>query len=176
MADPDVKALDAASAALHQWHAEVAKVAEAFERRWTMRALRRVNPDLHQRLQEQIDLFHQVKFLNEAPDIEAHGAATCRGWQAAVEALEKAGEPDDAYVLGFDPSTGTRVAVGEKICAAKRVAEIHGEKHVWITPDEVASMFAALQGVEAISAIKREFPGAEMVSIYPANPPAEAAE
>lgn len=172
MSDPVARAHDAGHAALRHWHAEVAKVAEAFERRWTMRALRRVNAELAQRLQEQVDLFHQVKFLNEAPDIAAHGAATCRGWQAAVEAMEKAGEPDDAYVLGYDPMSGMHVAIGENFCAAKRVAEIHGEKYAWVTPDEVASMFAALKGIRTIAAIKRAFPGAEMVDIYPA----EAAE
>jgi hypothetical protein len=47
-----------------------------------------------------------------------------------------------------------------------RVRELHGDMVVWITPDEVATVLANLEAFKPIAAIKRLFPGAEMVDVH----------
>ena len=103
-------------------------------------------------------------------EVDTHGAALCRGYSAAVRALEAANEPDDAYMLGQDPRSGFTVAVGQQKTAAERVSELHGKSVVWITPDEVAAVLAQLEDLKALSTIKRMFPGAEIIDIRPGEP------
>jgi hypothetical protein len=69
----------------------------------------------------------------------------CRGYAIAIQPLERAAQPDDAYMLGQDSRTGIRVKA-----AAVWVRELHGDMVVWITPDEVA---AALANVEAFKRV-----------------------
>lgn len=156
-------------AAAH-WIGEVSKAAVAFDRRWTMLALQRVDGDLARRVEEQRALFDKACFLGPAGLIETHGAAMCRGWMAAVRTMEAAQVEDDAYILGRDPRTGFQVAIGHQRAAADRVADIHGQAAVWITPDEVAAVLAGLEGFKALASIKRMFPGAEVVDIRPREP------
>jgi putative transposase len=51
---------------------------------------------------------------------------------------------------------------------AERVRELHGQPVVWITPDEVAAIVANLEAFRPIAAIKRLFPGAEILGVRPA--------
>jgi hypothetical protein len=95
-----------------------------------------------------------------------HGAATARGWAAAVRAMEAAGAPDDAYQLGTDPQTGTKVAIGEHKGIIERVQELHGQDVICVTPDEVAAMIGTVEAIGTIGAIKKLFPGAEIVRRY----------
>jgi hypothetical protein len=81
--------------------------------------------------------------------------------------MEEAGAPDDAYLIGYDPITGMRVAIGDQLAARDRVREIHGEKTIWLTPHEVASMLAATQ---ALAMLKDLFPGSELIELYPTEP------
>jgi hypothetical protein len=46
-----------------------------------------------------------------------------RAWQAAVRRMSDADEPDDAYLLGDDPASGTRVAISAQRSSAERVRE-----------------------------------------------------
>lgn len=115
--------------------AQVAEAAEAFESRWTLNALKRVDADLHQLFNEQQDLYHEALITGSDHEVEEQAAAMCRGWAAIARAMETAGADDDAYLLGFHGGTGTRVAIGEQKHAIVRVREIHGDKVVWITPD-----------------------------------------
>lgn len=142
--------------------------AAVFESRWTMRALRRVDPDLCQAVDEQRALFHEAILTGEDDAIREHGDAMCRGWAAAVLRMEQAGEADDAYMLG--QSGGIVVAIGSQRSAAARVRELHGERVIWLTPDEVAAMFGGLQSVAMVKAL---WPGAEItvaVERYPDEP------
>jgi hypothetical protein len=66
--------------------------------------------------------------------------------------------------------TGFRVAIGEQKAAAERVAELHGQAVVWITPDEVAAIIANIEAFKPIAAIKRIFPGAEILDLHPGEP------
>lgn len=152
--------------AMRSWRAEVSGAAAGLESRWTGLALRRVDAGLAQRLGEQRALFDLACITGSAEEIETHGGAMCRGYAAACRALEAAGAADDAYLLGRCPTTGTLVAIGEQRAAVQRVRELHGEEVVWITPDEVASLFASVESFKAIGAVKRVFPGAELVQRY----------
>lgn len=149
------------SDALQKWLPQVSTAAAAFEARWTILSLGRVDPSLADRLREQRDLFNAAVVTGTAEQVEVHGAAMCRGYAAACGALEQAGAPDDAYVLGSDPATGVRVAIGVQRAAAARVREVHGEGVIWLTPDEVAAMMAASgDAAHFVGTVKRLFPGA----------------
>jgi hypothetical protein len=157
-------------AATRRWLVEVSTAALAFERRWTMAALKRVNNDLHSRLYEQRAMFGRSCIMGSAEEVETQGAAMCRGYGAAVRALEAAGEPDDAYLIGKCPRTGFTIAIGEQKAAADRVREVHGERVVWVTPDEIASIMNGIEAFKPIAAIKRLFPGAEVIERYSDEP------
>jgi hypothetical protein len=157
-------------AAARKWVVEVSSAAQAFESRWTMAALNRVDVDLHLRLREQRGLFDRACVTGTAEEVEAQGGAMCRGYAAAVRALEASGEADDAYVIGKCPRTGYTVAIGEQKAAAERVRDIHGERVVWVTPNEVASLLNSVEAFKPIATIKRFFPGAEIIERYPDEP------
>lgn len=155
---------------LMRWLGDVSKAALPFESRWTRAALRRVDPDLAGRLDEQRGLFDKACVTGEGDDIEAHGSAMCRGWAAAVRAMEAAGEPDDAYQIGRDPQTGFTVAIGQQKAAADRVVELHGQPVAWFSPDEIAALMAGIEAMKRVTAIKRVWPGAEVIDFYPGEP------
>ena len=155
---------------LRYWIGEVSSTAALLERRWTRAALKRVDPDIAKRLEEQRDLFDRAAVTGTVDEIERHGAALCRGYAVALKTLENAQEPDDAYLLGQDPRSGFRVAIGHQKPAAERVQEAHGRAVVWISPDEVAAILSGLEAFKALSTIKRMFPGAEVTDIRPREP------
>ena len=146
---------------------QVAKAAEAFESRWTLAALKRVDADLHRIFNEQQGLYHQALITGSDQEVEEQAAAMCRGWAAVARAMEAAGTEDDAYLLGFHGATGTRVAIGEQKHAIARVRELHGDKVIWVTPDEVAALVG---GMELLKAAKGVFPDAEVINLYPNEP------
>jgi hypothetical protein len=147
---------------VQRWFGEVSAAAQAFEARWARLSLARVNFELAQRLKEQRDLFDRACVTGTPDEVEEHGAAMCRGYAAAMAAMEEAGAEDDAYMLGSDPVSGLKVAIGQQRAAAARVVEIHGNKTIWVTPDEVASMMASAP-FNRMAEAKRIFPGIEVV-------------
>lgn len=149
----------------------VTEAALYLEARWTYAALKRVDPDVWLRLHEQRNLFTEACITGRPRDIVDQGEALVRGYQVAVQVLEKAEAPDDAYMLGHDLVTGLTVAIGQQKAAVQRVREIHGNKVVWLTPDEVARMLAGVESFKTIGAVKRLFPGAEILDRYPEEPP-----
>jgi hypothetical protein len=168
-----IAAIQREHAAIRKWQTAVAEAALPFEARWTQAALNRVDPDLCRRLRDQQALFDQALVTGAAEDIELHGAALCRGYAIVIQVLERATEPDDAYMLGQDMRTGFRVAIGQQKAAAQRVREVRGDKVVWITPDEVATIVANLEGFKPITLIKQFFPGAEILDLHPGEPAKE---
>ena len=146
---------------------QVAEAAEAFESRWTLAALKRVDADLHRLFNEQQGLYHQALITGSDHEVEEQAAAMCRGWAAVARAMEAAGTEDDAYLLGFHGATGTKVAIGEQKHAIARVRELHGDKVIWVTPDEVAALVG---GMELLKAAKGVFPDAEVINLYPNEP------
>jgi hypothetical protein len=127
-----IATLQSEHTAIRKWQAAVAEAALPFEARWTLVALRRVDRDLHRRLLDQRNLFDQALIIGTAQHIEVYGAALCRGYAIAIQALERAAEPDDAYRLGQDTRTGFRVAIGQQKAAAQRVRELHGDRVMWV--------------------------------------------
>lgn len=154
------------SAVARHWFGQVSTAASAFESRWTWLALRRVSPAVAQALFEQRGLFDQACITGSVEDVEMHGAAMCRGYAAAVKALEAAGEPDDAYQLGSDPASGLKVAIGQQKAAVDRVRQVCGSEVIWITPDEVAALMASVEAFKFVAAVKQFFPGAEVIKRY----------
>lgn len=165
-----LKRVEREDKAVRHWLGQVSEAAAAFERRWTMAALRRVNRDLASRLIEQRNLFDEATVTGSKAEIDLHGAATCRGYTAAISAMEAAAEPDDAYLLGQDIRSGFRVAIGHQTVAADRVSEHLGQSVVFITPDEVAAVMAGLEGFKTLAIIKQRFPGCEVLDIRPGDP------
>ena len=143
----------------------VSDAAAPFESRWTLRALQRLDPELHDRLVDQQQLYHEALVTGDSSDIEEQSAAMCRGWAAVARAMAAASVPDDAYLLGFHG--GVRVAIGEQKHAIARVRELHGAPVIWITPDEVAALVA---GLEAFKGAKCLWPDAEIIRLYPKEP------
>lgn len=161
--------------AIRQLVADIGRAAAAFESRWTIAALRRVDPDLCARLLEQRALTDEALVTGSLDEARKHAAAMCRGYAAVARRLDEAKVEDDAYLVGFDSTTGTRIAIGEQRAAAERVREIHGERIVWVTPDELAALVASLEAFKAIALVKSYFPGAEYrpIDTY-ADQPAKA--
>lgn len=155
------------STVVRHWLAEVSAAALPFESRWTMLALKRVDPELARRLFEQRGLFDQACVTGSVDEVETHGAAMCRGWGAAVRVLASADEPDDAYQIGQDPATGLKVAIGHQRAAMDRVRDLHGDRVVWVTPDEVAKLMSSVEQFKFVGAVKQLFPGAEIIDRYP---------
>jgi hypothetical protein len=150
--------------------------ASLYESRWTLTALRRVDPDLYEAVEDQRGMFHEAVLTGEDDKtIEQQGEAMCRGWLAAIARMEQSGAVEDAIMLGHDFNTGIVVAIGNQKAAMARVIEMHGTNAVFLTPDEVAAMFAGLQGVAKVKAL---WPGAEITKVinrYPDEPAQEDA-
>lgn len=163
------------NAALNRIMGEVSDAASRFESRWTFRALKRVDAGLHDLLVEQQSLYHEALVTADMSELETQAAAMVRGWKAVTARMEAAGVEDDAYLLGLDSRTGTKVAVGNARQAAARVREMHGEQVIWITPDEVAAMVAGLESIKAIEEVKRMWPTAEVIRLYEGEPAKEDA-
>lgn len=140
----------------------VGQAEAAFRSRWRLGTLRRADPGLHEALVEQIDLYNTSMVTGSDSDAKEQAAAMVRGWAAAVRALEAPLQPDDAYLVGVDWGTGTRVVIAEQSGSVGRVQSVKGERVVIVTPDEVARMVA---GMTVLAEVKQFFPDAELLSV-----------
>ena len=141
---------------------KIVEVATVFESRWTFATLWRRDRELARRLHDQKNLFAEACVTGKPREIVDHAEALVRGYQAAARVLEQADEPDDAYMLGVDLVTGLRIAIGGRV-SLERIREKHGADVVWLTPDEVARIVAEKESFKAIRAVRKVFPGAEVV-------------
>ena len=145
----------------------VMMAAEPFESRWTMNALKALDPDLHEAMTDQLEMYSEALVTaDRVSEVRRQAEATIRGYQACIKALTEAAVPDDAYTLGVDPKTGTKVAIGRNKKAISRVQEVEGSNVIWINPDEVAALVAAM---DSVALVKSMWPGAEIEAIerYP---------
>lgn len=145
--------------------AMVAPAETAFRSRWRLGTLARIDADLHALLVEQIDLYNTALVTGSDGEVAAQAAAMVRGWHAAVAALEAPLAPDDAYLVGVDWNTGTRVVIAEQSGSVGRVQRVDGERVVIVTPDEVARLVA---GMTVLAEVKQFFPDAELLQVQPA--------
>jgi hypothetical protein len=146
---------------------EVGDAAAVFEGRWSLGALARVDAGLAQLLADQIADYHAARLTGTMTELKEEAAACKRGYLKCAAVMEAAEVQDDAYLLGIDTATGMRVAIGDRRASAARVCELHGRNVVWLNPDEVARLWASIQGLRRIDAVKEQFPGAEVVDLRP---------
>ena len=140
----------------------VSEAARSFESRWSFRALRRVDRELHNLFQEALDEWHEILVTGKESDIKEVGEEVVRGYAAITKRMTDAGAEHDAYMRGRCPRTGTEIIV-----SPNKAVEDFGV--ISITPDEVASIVG---GIEAIKRCKELFPGAEVVDILNRTEPA----
>lgn len=149
---------DAISAAL----ALVAPAEQAFTSRWRLSTLARVDPGLHQLLQEQRDLYDSALLKGSDTDVREQSQAMVRGWRAACQRMEAPLMEDDAYLVGSNLDTFTTVIIGHHKGSAGRQQVKDGHTVIFVTPDEVASLFA---GMTALRQVKALFPDAEIMGL-----------
>jgi hypothetical protein len=145
----------------------ITDAASAFEARWTMLALRRVDHELHEALREQQGLYYEATMHGAPGDVATQGRALVRGYAAAVNAMEQAGHHNDAYLVGRH--NGVVVVISDQKAVQSRLVDIasNGERAILMSPDEVALLMGSLEG---LSMIKQLFPGAEVIDRYPDEP------
>ena len=141
--------------------AMVAPAESAFRSRWRLATLQRLDPELHQMLIEQIDLYDRAMVTGTDDEAREQAEAMVRGWRAACAALESPLQSDDAYLTGFDPSTGLVVVIADCQASGPRAQMGAGRKIVIVTPDEVAKIVA---GLNLIAEAKSLFPDAEVIT------------
>lgn len=144
--------------------AMVAPAESAFRSRWRLSTLKRIDPELHARLIEQMDLYDASLVTGSDEETKEHAAAMVRGWRAACAALEAPLQPDDAYLIGVDDSTGLQVVISDSKHSIARVQSLNGARVVMVCPNEVARMVA---GLNILAEAKSCFPDAEVLAIYP---------
>ena len=130
----------------------------AFKSRWRMSTLERVDPDLAQALREQQALYDSAMLKGTDDDVRVQSEAMVRGWRAACQKMEHPLQEDDAYFIGFDTFTGTKVCIADHKACAARAQQVHGQKVLLVTPDEVAKLMG---GMTALTQVKGAFPDAE---------------
>lgn len=134
--------------------------AASFETRWTMDALYRAAPDLHEAIEDQQRMFYESLVTGDDKEIHAHGEAMCRGWEKAIETMEKSGIANDAYHIGqFGDVT---VAIGRQKKMPDWFREQFGYDVVWLNPREVAAMFMQYRQAQDV---KHLWPDAEIVEV-----------
>jgi hypothetical protein len=138
----------------------VTAASSAFEARWTMLALKRVDGELYDALQEQQSLYYEATVQGSADDIKAHGEALVRGYAEAVFTMEQAEHPDDAYLIGRH--NGVVVVISNQKAVQTKLVDLAatGERAILISPDEVALLLGSIEG---LLTIKQLFPGAEVI-------------
>jgi len=150
----------------NKWRNESNLAAAAFEMRWTLLSLYGLDRELGVALFEQKELFAEACAIGDGHEIVEHGAALVRGYEKAIRAMETAQIPDASYLLGVCPTTGYKIAIGVTKAAQQRVVLLHGQDVVWFSPDEVATLAASSEAFMTVAAIKKKFPGAEVVERY----------
>lgn len=163
----DIRKMRRTDHMVQKWWTAVSEAARTFEARWSMLSLQRINPDLASALQAERDAFDQATLVGSSEDIESLGASVCRGFATALHAMELAGAADTAYLLGADPVTGFRLAIGMSKGSALRVLERCGPEYRFYTPDELAAIPGARivggdRQVDFITSVKKLFPAAEL--------------
>lgn len=153
--------------ALDRLRPTVTAAATAYEARWTLAALDRVDSELHAKLTRQIGLWHAATRGEDAALLERHGQGLVRGYQRAAETMALSGEGDDAFYIGSDPASGLTIAIGHQMASAAH-AQAAWPGAIFLTPDEVCALVARSLGtreIEALVAIKRAWPGALITDV-----------
>jgi len=130
--------------------------------------LRLVDPAMHEAIEDQLRMLHEMYLQGERDEIRAHGSAMCRGWRQAACTMSDANTPDDAYLLLEDIVTGKRIAVvwqknpePELVQAvAQRVRFAYGDDVLTCAPAQAAQIL--LPAAEAINGVWELWPEARI--------------
>ena len=150
----------ASAAVVAECLAMVARAEAAFRSRWRMSTLERIDKDLHGLLLEQIDLYSTAIIAASADELHEQSAAMVRGWAAACRCMEA--QKHDAYLVGLDWPSRTRVVISESKQSIDHVSYEEGVRVIAVSPAEVAKLFGSL-GI--ISLTKETFPDSELVGV-----------
>jgi hypothetical protein len=82
---------------MRKWAPLVTEAALGFERRWTRRAIKFVNPKLEKQFEAQIARFDTAMTSGTSTEIETEGARLCRAYGLVAAELAAANVVDDAY-------------------------------------------------------------------------------
>lgn len=135
--------------------------AAAFEARFTMNALKCQAPELHEALEDQRGMFHESLVTGTDAEIIKQGEAMCRGWHAAIIAMEKSGIANDAIHIG--EFGGVQVAIGRQQKAPPEFREQYGDEVTWLSPREVAALYMQVHCVAHPA--KLLWPDAEIIEV-----------
>jgi predicted exporter len=144
----------------------VAPAETAFTSRWRLTTLQRLDADLYARIQEQQDLYDSAMLKGTDDEVREQSAAMVRGWRAACQRMERPLQPDDAYLVGHDPTSFTRVVIGHHTQSAARTQYVEGQTTIFVTPDEVAALFTSMTALRTVKAL---FPDAEIMEVTPSK-------
>lgn len=140
----------------------VGDAARAFEKRWTLATLRRVDPQLHALLIEQQADWHASLLTGDVPYLVDQTSAMCRGWAAAVKALETREQPEDAFLVGMYQDF-TVIISEQRQDLGELKKRMGTDQVVVVTPDEVAAMVVGLG--DTVKAVKDLWPEAEIFEV-----------
>ena len=140
----------------------VAEAEDSVRARWSLAALRRVQPDYADQMGRQSERWATACVTGADRDVLAEGRSMIKGWQAIELAFQGHSTDHDAYLVGQDASTGLTVVVGDRKGseAAFKATDGADPRVIHLTPDEVATLAAA---AGMVVAVKQEFDGAEVV-------------
>jgi hypothetical protein len=139
---------------------DAAEAARQFEQRWTMATLKAADPDLHEAVRDQMELLREAEAIGIAENIRMHGEAMCRGWRAAVDAMQGSGVAEDAVLIGeFGEIV---VAIGRHQMAPQYLIERYGDRLAYLRPREVAAMYMHYRQAQSVKAI---WPDAEIIEV-----------
>src|SRR3954462_12554443 len=93
-------------------------------------------------------MFHDKLVTAFDEEIVEHGEAMCRGWAAAIIAMEKSGITDDAIHIGHFGECV--VAIGRQQKAPEWVREQYGDSVRWLTPREVAALYFQIREIDVV--------------------------
>jgi hypothetical protein len=141
---------------------EVSEAARSYESRWTLAALKLVDPGLFALFIEQQNQWGQSLVTGSRDDIREQTGGMIRGWVAITRRMEEAGAEPDAWVDGIDARSGLQV----RICRQRAALDAVPEGVVAITPDEAAALLAAHR---AVLEVKQLYPGAELIDVQSAE-------
>lgn len=144
---------------IHEEHRNVETVRAAFDARWTMSALERVDAPLAEKLRTQVSKFHRSLVVSDLDEVEKHGAATVRGYRRAIDVMEAAEVEDDAYLVGQDSQSGLRVVVARSNATLTHDPKRFGENAFVVQVDELARLFASTPNFAVLAAAAKSFPG-----------------
>lgn len=106
---------------------------EAFEKRWRIESVRKIDEELFDRFMEQHRLYREAIITGTDEEAQDQSDAMVRAYAAITECMK--GHIQDAYLRGYDAESGTSVIISEYR------QDVEGS--VWVTPNVVARLIGS---------------------------------